>query len=225
MKKFFSKIFNYIKNTAWIQPLLIIVVIFLVLFSLGPIARGISSAWASITSTNKMTKISYDEYLELVYDSKENGTDDNKDQFIVVFTRDGCTACEAIRPHLNKYISANKSVKIYNVDLTLKSDGETFKDNTIGKIEDLYDLDDRIKEYAESGNDVGIEPYTPDQIADGTSPYYYIQTPLIMWYENGIEVKINIGKSFGDNEYVAFKEYISFPEEDDQANWDVAFDL
>ena len=46
-----------------------------------------------------------------------------------------------------------------------------------------------------------------------------------MWYENGIEVKINIGKSFGDNEYVAFKEYISFPEEDDQANWDVAFDL
>lgn len=224
MKKFFSKIFNYIKNTAWIQPLLIVIVIFLVLFSLGPISKGLSSAWTSITSTNNMTKISYDKYIDLVNESKD-GTSENPKRFIVVFTRKGCNGCEALQPHINKYVKSNKSVKIYNIDLTLKSNNETYKDSTIGNIEDLRALDDRIKEYAESGNDVGANPYTADDIASGTSPYYYVQTPLIMWYENGIEVKINIGKSFGSSEYVAFKDFMKFPTKDDLPNWSVAFDL
>ena len=36
VKAFFAKVGNYIKNSAWIQPILIVVVIFVVLFSLNP---------------------------------------------------------------------------------------------------------------------------------------------------------------------------------------------
>lgn len=224
MKKFFSKIINYIKNTAWIQPLLIVIVIFVVLFSLGPISRGISNAWASITDTNRMTKITYAEFIEKVNESKD-GTEEEPERFVVVFTREGCSACQAIKPHLNKYIKNTKDVTVYNLDLTLKSDGETYKDKTMGTIDDLRSLDNRIKEYASSGNDVGVTPYTAEQIANGDSPYYYVQTPLIMWFENGIEVKINIGETFGENEYVAFKKYISFPDADSKAKWSVPFNL
>ena len=35
MKEFFKKIAAYIRNTAWIQPILIVIVIFVILFSLN----------------------------------------------------------------------------------------------------------------------------------------------------------------------------------------------
>ena len=53
-KAFFAKVGNYIKNTAWIQPLLIVVIIFVALFSLAPLTEAISAGWTSFTTVNHM---------------------------------------------------------------------------------------------------------------------------------------------------------------------------
>ena len=65
-KAFFKKIKDYIKNTAWIQPILIVIVIFVVLFSLNPLTTAIKNGWTKLTSVNKMETISYGEYVEKV---------------------------------------------------------------------------------------------------------------------------------------------------------------
>ena len=41
--RFFKKIWEWIKSTAWIQPLLIVAVIFGIIFSINPIINGIKS--------------------------------------------------------------------------------------------------------------------------------------------------------------------------------------
>ena len=118
MKKFFGKIINYIKNTAWIQPLLIVCVIFLILFLLQPIANGIGSIVSCIGDKNSMTEITFKEYTEMEEEAAQKGTDDDPIEFIVVFTQDDCSHCAAIKPYINHYIKRNDDVKMYNVDVT-----------------------------------------------------------------------------------------------------------
>ena len=42
--RFFKKIWEWIKSTAWVQPLLIVAVIFGIIFSINPIADAIKEA-------------------------------------------------------------------------------------------------------------------------------------------------------------------------------------
>ena len=42
--RFFKKIWEWIKNTAWVQPLLIVAIIFGVIFSINPITDAIKEA-------------------------------------------------------------------------------------------------------------------------------------------------------------------------------------
>ena len=64
VKEFFKKLAAYIKNTAWIQPILIVIVIFVILFSLNPLTNAIKKGWTNLTSVNKMETITYQEYVE-----------------------------------------------------------------------------------------------------------------------------------------------------------------
>ena len=120
IKALFAKIKNYVKNTAWIQPLLIVVVIFVVLFSLGPITEGIKSAWTSITTVNNMEKITFEEYVEKV-EKQEAG---EQRDFVVVFTQKGCEYCPSFYKSMNNYLkNGHKSADfdIFYIDLSVKS--------------------------------------------------------------------------------------------------------
>ena len=218
MKKFFGKIFGYIKRTAWIQPLLIVVVIFLILFLLQPIANGISSIVSCIGDTNNMEEISFKEYTNKVEKAKA-GTDADPIEFVVVFTADDCSHCKAMKPYINSYVKSKGSkVKIYNVDVTFNSKKDRYNDKTVTE-ERLQNLDERINQYYEndtSKNNVGAEPAGADE------QFQLIGTPMFIWYYNGWEVKINVNPDSISNN-TAFREFISFPEPDDFANWDEEF--
>lgn len=223
MKKFFGKITNYIKRTAWIQPLLIVIVIFLILFLLQPIANGISSIVSCIGDTNNMEKISYKKYTEIVENAEAKGTTEDPIEFVVVFTQDGCVHCKAMKPYINRYVKSKRSnkVKIYNVDITFNSKKSRFADKTI-KGSTIYEglgaLDERINEFYEANqtkNNVGAEPNSNEDLK-------LLGTPTFMWYVNGIEVKIDVNPSTPSNN-ASFAQYISFPDPADYADWDKPF--
>ena len=71
VKEFFKKLAAQIKNTAWIQQILIVIVIFVILFSLNPLTNAIKKGWTSLTSVNKMETISYQEYVEKVNNAQD----------------------------------------------------------------------------------------------------------------------------------------------------------
>lgn len=220
MKKFFSKIINYIKRTAWIQPLLIVVVIFLILFLLNPIANGISSIVSCIGDTNNMEEITFKEYTEKVENSAVKGTDNDPVEFVVVFTSDTCSHCKQMKPYINTYVKSKGSkVKLYNVDVTFNTKKDRYNDKTVTE-ERLQNLDERINQYYEnntSKNNVGAEPAGPDE------QFQLIGTPMFIWYYNGLEVKVDVNPATINNN-TEFREFISFPEVDDFADWDVEFD-
>lgn len=220
MKKFFGKIINYIKNTAWIQPLLIVCVIFLILFLLQPIANGIGSIVSCIGDKNSMTEISYKEYTEKVTASQK-GTDSDPIEFIVVFTQDTCEHCKSIKPYINHYVKKNKDVTIYNVDVTFNSKKHRFNDKTIkgSTVHDgLGQLDARINEYYQanpSKNSVNAEP-------DLSSELVLLGTPTFIWYVNGLEVRIDVNPDTPENN-ASFSEWIKFPKVEDYADWSEPF--
>ena len=96
VKDFFKKIGAYIKNTAWIQPILIVIVIFVILFSLNPLTEAIKKGWTSLTSVNKMETISYQEYVEKVKAGEE--------KFVVVFTTKGDETCADLYDSMNEFL-------------------------------------------------------------------------------------------------------------------------
>ena len=255
MKKenFFTKIINYIKNQAWLAPILIVVVVFVILFSLSPITSGIKTLWAKVTTVNKMEKITYQEYVEKV---EAQAADENAEDFVIVFTRNGCEYCPSFYKSMNSYLksSSYKSAgfKVYNVDVSLKSskkkiDGVKFsvyKDKTLGvlsrvsetsekilALDSLQQLDKRLQEY-----------YTYDSAeleAVSDSAYTYVSTPLIIWYSNGLEQRVSNTFSNDSNlswetnksgektkaTDLSFRKYIQDFHKDNEGEWNNPFDL
>ena len=101
IKGFFSKIWNYIKNSAWIQPILIVVVIFIVLFSLNPIANAIRTGWDKLTTVNKMEQITFQEYTDMV---KAQADNEDAEDLVFVFTSSSCDVCPIFYRSVNEYL-------------------------------------------------------------------------------------------------------------------------
>lgn len=254
VKAFFAKIGNYIKNTAWIQPLLIVIVIFVILFSLSPLTEAIKKGWTKITTVNKMEDITYGEYVEMVRNQDEDSQD-----FVVVFTRNDCEQCPDFYKAMNTYLKSdaykNADFKIYNVDLTVKStkvkiNGTKYvqyKDKTCGLAisptesnndiiaQDYVNaLDERIESFLSEGVGEGNSYSDLSQLSDANSAYTYVGTPLVIWYSNGIETRIaNTFSTSSEISWVnnkvtdsSFRNYIEdFEGSFKVENWNESFDL
>lgn len=176
---------------------------------------------------------SFKEYTEIV----KNATEGQKDIFF--FTASNCSSCQALAPLLKKFIaqSENKDYNVYvlSVDYKIKLDGTTiFQDKTMGYISGNVEndcikaLDNRISKYVDAVvKDVPIYLFKGDENA---SNYSYVYTPLILWYDSGLEVKVanQVVKSLpydekGNPKYDAFVEFMKFPEQNPA--WYTPFDL
>lgn len=241
VKEFFKKIAAYIKNTAWIQPILIVIVIFVILFSLNPLTEAIKKGWTSLTSVNKMETITYQEYVEKVNAGEE--------KFVVVFTKKGDETCADLYDSMNEFLKGdtykNGDFKVYNVSLATKSSKtkvndrkyEQYKDASLGivsksnlqsedaiALDHLQKLDARIEKFVQS---FGSTSYTDVTVQSGGN-YEYVTAPLFIWYENGMETRISNTWTADNNSSVsAFRSFITEFEIKDLAadNWDEEFDL
>ena len=240
VKEFFKKLAAYIKNTAWIQPILIVIVIFVILFSLNPLTTAIKKGWTNLTSVNKMETISYQEYVEKVNAKTE--------KFVVVFTTKGDETCADLYDSMNEFLKGdtykNGDFKIYNVSLTTKSAKATingrkyeqYKDSTLGVIsKSNYQSPEAIEQDHLLKLNSRIDSFISYVTADGiqtvaeTENYTHITSaPLFIWYENGMETRINNTWSADTNGTVGkFSKFITEFEVQgvDLDNWTEEFDL
>ena len=183
------------------------------------------------TSTRNYT--TFKDYIEIVNHQTKNSQD------IFIFTSTTCPHCQRLLPLIDRFIleNQNENLNIYelNVDSNKKINGTTkFLDSTMGvlsgdsKNDGLKQLDNRISKYIEVTN-------TPVGIANEIftmpgSTYSYVFTPLIILYQNQIEVKIinnveQIVQMDKKNNFIyeSFLQMITFPEE--STIWHQPFDL
>ena len=81
---FFKKIGRWIKETAWIQPVLIVGAIFGLIMSIKPISNWITGL-TKVTSESNFYKTNLVNYEELVKKVDENG---EEDVLIVIFIKE-----------------------------------------------------------------------------------------------------------------------------------------
>lgn len=139
---FFAKIGRWIRDTAWVQPLLIVGGIFAIIFSIPYIVNGIKAATAAGNESEayySSKKVSLngaqneesdaDKLLDYIV-AKSEGTATQEqtnrwgEKFFLTFVQKGCFGCETVQPGFQTLENNWNSN-----EFTLKNDyvGETFK--------------------------------------------------------------------------------------------------
>ena len=180
VKRFFGKLFKFIKESVWLQPVLIVGLIFVFIFSLGGISDFFSNVgnWFQGGETNngeklKLEVLTQEEVLNKLLDGEE---------FVVVFVQDNCAYCEEYYVSLNQYkksldddSSFNGGVKIYAMDVTKVND--EYRDDTI--------LEDTYKEWYERMFDATGEDKWNTKTGFSTPTTVYIGDNEILHAEEG----------------------------------------
>ena len=210
---FFRNIWRYIMTNAWIQPILIVALIFAIIFGLTGIPTLIDKveSWFDDSTDNKIKnqkEIDVDEFFEL-YEGNES--------FIIVFGEDDCANCKSLYKTINTYMDdddhkelVGKDVKIYFMNITdlledVEKDyddhGEDFieekrKSWWLGKkldrsnfeyLEELGNvLYDGYKDILSSYN--GNDEYSTDEeYSNSGYSYYPIQTPTTVFFTKDLD--------------------------------------
>lgn len=93
---FFARIWRWIKETAWVQPLLIVSLIFGIILLIQPISQGITTLADKISKrerlyeNNKVTLYDGKAY-DLIYD--EDAKFEKDDKYFLMFVQKECSAC------------------------------------------------------------------------------------------------------------------------------------
>lgn len=195
--KAFGKLWTWIKETAWVQPLLIVGVIFGVIFSITPITQWIQD----LSSNQKSAETYYKKYRKSLEGEETSDADkllqavvDESSsygkKFFIIFVSEGCLACENLQPAVE--LLRTKTSRFYDPNV-----GEAFKFYTINlsettKNDDNYTknafnrLFERHTDFFTLAKDVGEDSWynleTPanrfTNLAEGN-----IETPTLLLYD------------------------------------------
>ena len=94
---FFARIWRWIKETAWVQPLLIVSLIFGIILLIQPISQGVTALADLITNNEKyykdnQVKLANGSARKLIYDEDTRFKDNDK--YFLVFLQSDCSNCK-----------------------------------------------------------------------------------------------------------------------------------
>ncbi len=207
IKKGFFGLINWIKNTAWIQPLLIVGLIFGVILSIKPIAN-----WIGGIFNPDETYAFYNQNKTDIEDIENRYVKDSKGTVILLFYNDESTTCANIEKTLRNFAATNASVRWYCIDTVEnnadrdsngKTDQDYFNEYFINNFLDMFD--ESYSNIISNYNNMASSDYA-DGITwgddDGSS--LSIPTPLFARYDDGkligIKPSISSSKTYQDLE-------------------------
>lgn len=151
---FFVKIWRWIKETAWVQPLLIVGIIFGVIFSIPSIVDGVKALNEKNNSAEtyyKKYKVSLegaeksaaDKLMKDIKDNEEgNSTSLAGQKFFLIFISSSCTACQSAREGL-EFLQGDGKDLMKGEKLNFKT---IFTDEEIDKGKEDWKKEDTLSE-------------------------------------------------------------------------------
>ncbi len=188
--RFFKGIGNWIKTTAWIQPLLIVGAIFALIMSIKPISNWIGeiTATESISTFYDDHKVSFKDLFGA--DGKmDKTTEDTNKTLIVILIREEneeCANCVAAENHFEQFFNLdheginNRTYEIAVLDI---ASDELYEDEG-GDPELLKDFIDQ-KGLSEVYENMDSEYKDPNGKVDTAADDGPISTPAILRIEDG----------------------------------------
>ncbi len=196
---FFVKIWRWIKETAWIQPLLIVGLIFGLIFSIKPISEGISNLSESMANDekyykdNKVTLYSNKAYDFIHGNDGENLFKDD-DKYFLLFIKSDCPECKTQYSGFKKLFTDEtfkkdnyKMKTIYIDEQTSVEDPSADKNSLFYKLWYSLEGEDFRAAIADAGNgNYGSTYYYKTKVSDWETKLDDIEmgediyTPLIL---------------------------------------------
>ena len=170
--RFFRNIWRYIMTNAWIQPILIVALIFAAIFALTGIPSLIDEikSWTDDTTDNKIKNqktIDYDDFMKMY---------NNNETFFVVFGEEDCANCKTLYKTINTYMDDKEHKEIVNTKIYYFNVTELLEDvekdiEKYGKYD--FDVDgeafkklDTIATMLYNGYDDILSSYTNDEYSE-----------------------------------------------------------
>lgn len=131
MKTFFKKISELIKNNYWLQPLLLVALVFALVFGISQFS-SLATFFEKLFDTEEYpTTCEEVTYTEAVtkWDATDNDTADTADDsYILLIGSTDCAACQTFYPILNDYLAINDQFKVDYINVAEDTDyvGEYF---------------------------------------------------------------------------------------------------
>ena len=134
--RFFKKIWEWIKSTAWVQPLLIVAIIFGIIFSINPIVNGIKGLVDQDTTGEfyKKNEVQFrDLFLSDVINNQEknystkNLLNDNSGKVMVLYVKDNTMESDVIT-FMNS--ARGQNCKLYVVNMQYEENQRSKLDTT-----------------------------------------------------------------------------------------------
>ncbi len=188
----FQAIGRWIKETAWVQPLLIVGLIFGIIFAIKPVTTWIGDVAESVSNRetlykNNKVSLTNNRAYNLVMDVDSKRFADN-DKYFLIFVESSCANCKEAYPAFKKLFNDKN---FNDVDYKIKTiyvdeDGETgadvvkYKDNAFFKL--FFNNDEYRETISRVATDStyylngGIDDTKIDVIQAGTDFY----TPLVL---------------------------------------------
>ncbi len=151
---FFVRIWRWIRETAWVQPLLIVGIIFGIIFSIPSIVDGVKSLNEKNNSAEtyyKKYKVSIsgaeksaaDKLMKEIKDNHEGNSTSLKNQkFFLVFVGSTCSTCESAREAF-EYLQGDGKTLMKDDKITFKT---IFSDEEIDKGKEDWKKDNTVEE-------------------------------------------------------------------------------
>ena len=141
---FFKKIWRWIADTAWIQPLLIVGLIFGVIFSIPSISSAIRNASAHSGSfeffkSNRVKAGDFLKYYEEGADSLDAkyGDKNTVSSFLLVFVEEDCENCKAAEKAFKEFVTSSSYVDATHLRANVKFMFKWTDDNDLDDDKDV----------------------------------------------------------------------------------------
>ena len=204
MSRFFELIKKFLSKNYWLQPVLLVAVIFALVFSIQGITTLVENISSSLSGEGKCTQCK-----DITYEQLEAKLEDATDEspIIVLITTDDCAECEAVYKKLDVFVKNNPEYKVFRIEIQEDEEEsqvgkEVYDDDTLTKAK-LDALKMNIFEWLKDSDKTGLnnkpDDYTsfnikaPTLVVFGSEQEGYDDSRVIKVLEN-IRTTSNSGK-------------------------------
>jgi hypothetical protein len=176
MKSFWEKVTKLLADNYWLQPVLLVSLVFVLVFSLQAVPGIVNTVQGWFETNEECEECEFVDYTTVA------GEITRSSNTYVLITQKGCSACQAFYPVVDRFLVANPDIRLLVLD--------------IEKIADIYTdptlTDENIYEFGKLV-DVGVTSSNFSTIYNASTDFYDFLTPTLVEFNTNRATKALVG--------------------------------
>lgn len=178
MKNFWDKLTKMLADNYWLQPVLLVSLVFVLVFSLQAVPGIVDTVQGWFETNEECENCTFTTYDEVAGDITRSSNT------YVLITQASCLACKEFYPIVDRFLAANEDIEILVIDIEKLSD--LYNDATLDD-EKLYEFGKIV--------DVGITSSNYATIYNSQTDFYDFLTPTLVEFNTNKAVRALVGSS------------------------------